>query len=232
MPCASVYQLKFKGKTTWGRPLTHATVTGSVCAPGTTTIDGLCVRVPAPFALDGWFAVCACECDVSIDYSMASYAAFWVSAPARGAVLDDADLVWEATFPHVMGLKGTDAETLGVFTGTIDYGEGRLQEFEFVLAGLGKYGNDRFIGFAGNFAGVMDPSYCYISGFCGQSLAWECTESIAEVAAEEAFYDTMAFGAWAIRYNAAASKAYANLGVLPKMAPWTDLIEILGDEPM
>jgi hypothetical protein len=208
-----VYNVKFNGKTTVGRPLTTRDIVTD-CGP--TEQGGTVIyRVPGSLAIDGWIAYCDCDCTAVLEIGSADDAAFWASRPARGVV----DMDNEVTFINVIGLNKGQAEILSDFSGTIDFGGDRQQGFDWTAAALGTFNPraGRFNAFSGSFAGRMDPSYSFVRGdFCSPSLVWECDELGG---APDIVMDTVAFGNWAVRYNAAASKAYSN-GRTPNTPAW------------
>ena len=225
--CAMVYQIKFVGKTTVGRPTTTVAATQcSISAQGV-------VRVPAALAIEGFVAYCDCKCAdegeaIAVDINKATLQVFWATRPNRGGVEFSDES--EQTFIHVIGLRKNQAEIAYVFEGEIDYGANRVQEFSWNASALGTFNPNakRFNSFKGSFAGTMDASYSFVKDHCVPSIVWDC--DLFEIGAGETdqdayeFQPTVAFGNWAMRYNAGASKAYS-AGRLPKFPSWATVVE-------
>ena len=208
-PVNQVYRLSFTGKTTDGVPGKDI-VTPVFCGDDDVQ-DGCVVRVPANLKIEGWVVLCDITCGTILDvFNAPKSQAYWTTKPYKADIPDGA-----ATFDliNVIGKKGKDAEAAGKFTGTVTYAADYTWSLGdgLVFAGLGKTAVKNgswayFPSFSGNFAGSPVASW-YIKGkVCEQTHVWEpCTMAVN---CDET-PNTVAFGKWAMKYDAAATKKVA-----------------------
>ena len=110
------------------------------------------------------------------------------------------------------GKKQADAECAWTFEGDATYDSVRIQKYTLTGAGLGKYSTKvgYYTSFSGNFAGTATASYDLKSStICDPSQVWKC-EALSTLVDS----DTVAYGTWTAKYNAAASKKFNNNGTL------------------
>lgn len=201
-PCAQVYQVKMSVKTTKG--LAGSTFGGATqCLPGETSC--FVARLTDTTKFEGYLYDCACGCNLLKD---GLSIVMWDSV--RKTQLDSPAFTFN--FMNVMGKKQADAETEWTFAGTAKYDDERQEAYDLRGAGFGKYDAKKalFTTFSGNFAGTGDQSYdlktpvSKAACACDPSQVFECTDLSTAVTA-----NTVAFGTWTIKYNAAASKKLA-----------------------
>ena len=210
---ARVYQVQMNVYTTKGVVQTVDTVIGSACVPGETAC--LVKRGKDKTVLRGFVYVCQSLCELS------GYAAIFADV-RRGAFFEDSAFEWD--FMNIMGVRNTDAECAWTFTGTVAYDELRQQEYALRGAGYGTFNKSAF-GFnnmSGYFAGTATASYDLKSKLvagaeegdipcnCQPSQVLFCdTIGALDYDAE----DTVAFGAWKMKYNQNVTDAYLKQGV-------------------
>ena len=253
--CGTVYNIKFTGKTTVGKPITTKEA-ASLCDPDSDSTSAFLARVPGSLTIDGYVAYCDCGCAAEVLDLESGTSLFWATRPAKGAVdmvnningsesftvltnlethvgarsdnivLDSIGTnnvtVGHDSFIHVIGLKQNQAEIFSVFGGTVVYTAGSLdQDFEWNASALGTFNTKahRYVSFSGSFAGWMTASYAFVKVpatlACEKTKVWDCT--LADLLEDE---DTVAFGTWSVKYNAAASKKFGKDGTPPKAPAW------------
>ena len=204
-PVNQVYKLSFNGKTTIGTPKASV-VTEGYCGDETTT-EGCVVRIPGTIKIEGWVLLCDISCTgIKEAFSAPRKAAFWASKPYFGDI-PDGKVTLDVL--NVIGKSGADAEAYGVFTGTIGFAGG-TKEWDLTgdglaFAGFGKYTpkTQSFNNFKGKFTG-KPPASWYIKGsVCEQTHPWDCATMTVDCGNTE---NTVAFGEWTMKYDAAASK--------------------------
>ena len=209
-PVNQVYRLSFTGKTTDGVPGKDV-VTPVFCGDDDVA-EGCVVRVPANLKIEGWVVLCDIGCASILDtFNAPQKQSYWATKPYKADIPDGV-----AAFDviNVIGKKGKDAEAAGKFTGTVTYGAQQTWSLGdgLVFAGLGKTAVKAgswayFPSFSGNFAGSPVASW-YIKGkLCEQTHVWEpCTMAVNCL---DGTPNTVAFGKWAMKYDAAATKKVA-----------------------
>ena len=205
-PGVLVYELSMTVKTTKG-VVAKAVAGGNICTPGggssgQTSCTVLRVKDTTKFA--GWIYDCTDNCDLIATGTVVA----WDSK--RKVQLTGAAL--STTFINVMGTNKKDAEWAWTFSGTADYSANGFgtQAYALTGAGYGKFDGKKYTSFSGNFAGTTGASFDLTSKTCcDPSQIWKC-DALTTLVDE----DTVAFGTWAVKYNASASKKYKNDGTL------------------
>lgn len=208
---ARVYQVQFNIYTTKGVALAKGGIGATQCAPGSTVCQVMRGKDKTVFR--GYVYVCENLCELS------DYAAAFADV-RRGALVDDAEFNW--TFCNVIGKNSTDAECAWTFGGTVNYDEERGQEYALTGAGYGKYVKSTegfFDNLGGYFAGTATASYDLTSKLteanadclCTPSQVLKCT-AVDGISFEDS--DTVAFGAWKMKFNANVTKQYMKYGEL------------------
>jgi hypothetical protein len=204
--CAMVYSVKMTVKTTKGIAIDSSTVgDGNICNPGTITTPAVVIRTKDTTKFDGWIYDCSCTCDLMSTGSLV----MWDSK--RKAQLENA--AFTTTFLNVMGKKQSEAEWAWTFAGDAKYDDVRTQSYALTGAGLGKFDAKKgyYTSLSGNFAGTASASYDLgkKNHNCDPSQIWLCADltTLADS-------DTVAYGAWTVKYNAAASKKFLKNGYL------------------
>jgi len=247
--CATVYNVKFSGKTTVGRPVSKAEA-APLCEPDGGSSEAFLARIPGSLNIEGWVAYCDCDCDNVFDIENGE-SMFWATKPSRGWVdmsnnlseqyitVGDTRIVGggplagsvildsvvtntvDNNFIQVIGLKQNQAEISSVFGGTY-YHERGDQYFEWTASALGAFNVKarRYTSFSGSFAGWMEASYSFVKKI--PEPIDPCDQTRVWTCGLSSLgdaEDTVAFGSWSVRYNASASKAYAK-GKPPKTPAW------------
>ena len=203
---ARVYQVQLNVYTTKGVLLSVSS--GSICDPG----EAGCIvaRGKDKTVIRGYIYVCENVCELT-DYEEAFCDA------RRHAIFEDAEFAW--TFCNVIGKNSTDAECAWDFTGTVAYDSERQQEYALKGAGYGKYVHSTegfFDNLSGYFAGTASASYDLALAnktitdvlsecACSPSQVLKC-DAVDGISFEDS--DTVAFGAWKMKFNANVTKAY------------------------
>ena len=206
---ARVYQVQFNIYTTSGHVLAQSGIGATQCAPG----EDACIvmRGKDKTVFRGYVYVCENLCELS------DYAAAFADVRRR-ALVDDAEFEW--TFCNVMGKNSTDAECAWEFKGTVTYDEERAQAYALTGAGYGKYVHSTegfFDNLGGYFAGTASASYdlktkltlANAECICKPSQVLKCT-AVDGISFEDS--DTVAFGAWKMKFNANVTKEYMKKG--------------------
>ncbi|MCL2104975.1 MAG: hypothetical protein FWH21_07990 [Kiritimatiellaeota bacterium] len=195
LDCALVYNVKLNLKTSMGKVAGGSLA--SLCSPTVTTVA--CIRYPNySYVIDGYIAICECECDSLADNAEV----FSWNTKLRSI---DPISVWEFDTLHVIGNQ-TQAETTWGMTGTDEI----IGDFSLTGAGFGKFkksGVQYFTSFSGYAAGQLDQPVCLINDNCDPAGYWYCDDLTANGFDDSE--EAPLFGTWAIKFNAAASKRYA-----------------------
>lgn len=205
-PGVLVYQLSMTVKTTKG-VIAKAGSAGNVCTPGGGQGQAAActiLRAKDTTKFSGWIYDCQDVCNLI----EAGTVVAWDSK--RKVQLNNA--AFTTTFLNVMGTKKKDAEWAWTFAGEADYSANGFgtQAYALTGAGYGKFDGKKYTSFSGNFAGTTGASFALNSKTCcDPSQVWKCDALTALVDS-----DTVAFGTWAVKYNASASKKYKNDGTL------------------
>lgn len=217
---ARVYQVQMNVYTTKGVMQKEVTSKQeSACAPGESSC--LVMRGKDKTVLRGYVYICSKVCGVE------GYA-YRFADVRRGALFaGDESLTWQ--FCNAMGARSTDAEAKWDFFGTINYDdplgqgetEGRIAEYTLTGAGYGKYVDSTegyFDNFSGYFAGFVSASYDLKSKYFNTAKADEdpdpcnCKPSQVLKCEDEVLVwdpaETVAFGAWKMKFNANVTKEY------------------------
>ena len=201
---ARVYQVQFNVYTTKGVLLTGSN--GSVCDPEDTCVVA---RGKDKTVIRGYIYVCENLCELT-DYEEA-----FVDA-RRHALFDEAEIEWN--FCNVIGKNSTDAECNWNFTGTVVYDNTRAQSYSFTGSGYGKFVHSTegfFDNLSGYFAGTASASYDLAlkeakgECACEPSQVLKC-DAVDGISFEDS--DTVAFGAWKMKFNANVTKEYMAKG--------------------
>jgi len=205
-PGVLVYQISMTVKTTKG-VVSKSAGGGNVCTPGGGQGQApacIILRTKDTTKFSGWIYDCTDGCNLV----ETGTAVVWDSK--RKAQLTGA--AFTTTFLNVMGTKKKDAEWAWTFAGTADYSAYGFatQAYALTGAGYGKFDGKKYTSFSGEFAGTTGASFDLASKTCcDPSQIWKCDALTALVDS-----DTVAFGTWAVKYNASASKKYKNDGTL------------------
>ena len=206
---ARVYQVQFNIYTTKGVMQTMSGVGGTSCVPGTDSC--LVMRGKDKTVFRGYVYVCENLCELE------SYASAF--ADVRRYVLLDSEFAWK--FCNVIGKNSTDAECAWDFTATAEYDETRVQEYALTGAGYGKFVHSTegfFDNLGGYFAGTATASYDLKSKVfivedeacnCKPSQVLKC-DTVIGLGFEDS--DTVAFGAWKMKFNANVTAEYMKKG--------------------
>jgi len=205
---ARIYQMQMNVYTTKGVLSTYSTT--SICAPGEETCTVR--RGKDKTVIRGYLYTCSDLCELA-DYATA------FADSKRKALFGEIDSEFSSTAEfaptvmNFMGVNNTDVEIAWTFDGTVNYGGDRAQEYKLVGAGYGVLGSGATIfpdKMSGYFAGTVTAPYDLKNKqasecACEPSKVLTC-ETYGELAYEAV--DSIAFGAWKIRFNANDSKAY------------------------
>ena len=208
---ARVYQVQFNIYTTSGHVLAQSGIGATQCAPGTDAC--IVMRGKDKTVFRGYVYVCENLCELT-DYASA------FADVRRRALLEDSSFEWD--FCNVIGKNSTDAECAWTFTGTVAYDEDRVQEYDLRGAGYGKYVHSTegfFDNLGGYFAGTASASYDLKTALtlanaeciCQPSQVLKCS-AVDGVSFEDE--NTVAFGAWKMKFNANVTKEYMAKGEL------------------
>lgn len=221
---AQVYTVKFNGKTTKGLRAKD----GPASACGEAGAAGGIYRAPDKITIDGWMAFCDPTTCASLrgGTSDAAAYAFWATKPIK-ANIDGAALDFDGgEFPHRIGKAGKDAEAYGTFKGSLDMGGGSTWDLQTLyFAGLGKFNckNGTWTSITGNFAGSPAASWYISNSECAQSSVWDCTT--CSLVLVDGTPNTVAFGTWCVKYNAAASKKIITKNIYPTTPSYATVVE-------
>ena len=207
-PKTLVYDVSMTVKTTKGIQ-GSASSGGSICTPGGGAAGGggcTILRTKDSTKFSGWIYDCVEACN-TIETGTT---VVWDSK--RKVQLNDA--AFTTTFLNVMGKTKKEAEWAWTFAGTADYSARGFgtQAYALTGAGYGKFNGKYYTSFSGNFAGTTGASFDLSKSntkCCDPSQIWKC-DALTTLADS----DTVAFGTWAIKYNASASKKYNKNGYL------------------
>ena len=208
---ARVYKVQMNVYTTRGARLTATSVIGgSNCDRGTKTSCQV-IRGKDKTMFRGYVYVCENICEIS------EYHALFADVYRR-VWLDDAEFTWD--FLNVIGGRSTDAECAWEFKATSNYDEDRAQEWDIRGAGYGKFIHSSYSYFdnlSGYFAGTASASYDLRSKPTGEEDDCTChpsqvlkCDNVDGLAFEDS--DTVAFGAWKMKYDAEIVKSYLRNG--------------------
>ena len=208
---ARVYQVQFNVYTTSGHVLAKDGIGATQCSPG----ESACIvmRGKDKTVFRGYVYVCENLCELT-DYASA------FADVRRRVLFDDAEFTWN--FCNVIGKNNTDAECAWDFTGTVNYDEERAQDYALKGAGYGKYVHSTegfFDNLSGYFAGTASASFDLSSKLTAGNADCICTPSqvlkcsaVDGISFEDS--DTVAFGAWKMKFNANVTKGYMTKGEL------------------
>ena len=203
-----VYSFKASVKTTKGVFVSKITPAGgTICAPTEVEVGRMIYRTKDSTKFQGWIFDCTAKCSTIAEGSVL----VWDSK--RKVQIDDA--AFAPVFINVMGKKQSEAEWAWTFTGIANYDEARQQEYALTGAGLGKFDVKKgfYTSFSGNFAGIASASFDLKSKgiatedgnlACDPSQIWKC-DALTELVDD----NTVAYGTWSAKYDAAASKKFA-----------------------
>ncbi len=226
--CGRAYSVKISLKTPTGE-ICQTSGSASNCGPGTDS-SGY-VRKPSTYALQGWIAICDCDCaDWQTPLIKNTMVALWNTKEKLGMDVT----TFSTKYVHVLSKSQRDAELEFTLKGDMKDGstgawvaDGLTRTFDLKGAGFGKFDvkSATYTSFSGNVIGtqgkVMYPKAVYNE----TKKVWECPEAsywlCANVSKKCAGLQTnpeasIAYGTFAIRYNAAASKKLASD---PKVLP-------------
>ena len=218
---ARVYQIQLNTYTTCGHAVGITGIGGGQCGPGTSSC--LVLRGKDKTVIRGYVYVCADACNVE------EYSAVLADVRRRAFFQDGDSLELNGAFEwpllNIMGSQMQDAEAQWnlkaacTYAGSTAEGDARVQEYELVGAGYGKFNHNEgsatqafFDNFGGYFAGVATPSFDLKTGngnqitcACDPSSVLTC-DTFAEL--EYAAENTVAFGVWKMKYNHNVTEAY------------------------
>ena len=206
---ARVYQVQFNIYTTSGHVLAKDGIGATQCEPGETAC--IVMRGKDKTTFRGYVYVCENLCELS------GYAAAFADV-RRCRLVQDSEFAWD--FCNVIGKNSTDAECAWTFGGTVVYDEEREQEYALRGAGYGKYVHSTegfFDNLSGYFAGTASASYDLSTKLTAANSECICKPSqvlfcnaVDGVSFEDS--DTVAFGAWKMKFNANVTKSYMTYG--------------------
>lgn len=228
---ATVYAVKFALKTPTGDICTAAGTAASNCAPGSNAGANYYVRKPSTYALQGWFADCKDDCDEIKKFTQ-NHIALWNTKERLGMEVTG----YTVDIIHVLSKTQTDAEIYFTLKGDMKNGttgawaaDGLTRSFDLACAGFGKFDkkNKRYTSFAGNVVGkvskVMYPKAVNIgtaaapNWVCPEAGYWLCDAIATGCSGLVTREQSIAYGTFAIKYNAAASTAYYQKGTMPRI---------------
>ena len=203
---ARVYKVQMNVYTTRGARLTKTSVIGGNCERGTETSCKV-IRGKDKTMFRGYVYICENLCDIT------DYAAVFADVYRR-VELSNVTFAWSIL--NAIGGKQTDAECAWTFEATSQYDEQRAQEWALTGAGYGKYINSSygyFDNLSGYFAGTATASFDLRSKPTGEEDDCTCDPSQVlkcsnETGLEWTDSDTVAFGAWKMKYDPEIVKAY------------------------
>ena len=208
---AAVYVWQFRGRTSTAVKVTETTGGGCVDTGST----GCAIRIPGSLAIQAYTYICDYYCETFETLLKDSKTQYSATAPWKSKVYEMAD-VFSIDVAHVVGKAPTQYELAGealfAFTNASD-----LQEvFWFYFAGFGTFQKTTGLvtAVSGNFAGTQTPprynGIIKLSGdtklACPEADYWDC-QSLQ--LAGDPTADSVAYGNWSVRYNAAYSKKLA-----------------------
>ena len=213
---ARVYQMQMNVYTTKG-VLQMYQGGGSACVPG--QADCLVMRGKDKTVIRGYLFVCGAGCDLEMESGFVdSRRRALFGEVADGEFTPNTEFAFK--FVNFIGAHSTDAEAYWNFTGTCIYDETRQQEYQLDGSGYGVLNKDAVGYFADNlagyFAGYASASYDLKTKYTGVDAddeACACKASVVLLcedydSAAWAEAETVAFGAWKIKYNKNVSEAY------------------------
>ncbi len=226
---ATVYAVKFALKTPTGDICTAAGTAASNCAPGSNAGANYYVRKPSTYALQGWFADCKNDCDEIKKFTQ-NHIALWNTKERLGMQVTS----YTVDIIHVLSKTQADAEIYFTLKGDMKNGitgtwaaDGLTRSFDLACAGFGKFDkkNKRYTSFAGNVVGkvskVMYPKAVNVgtaaapNWICPEAGYWLCDAIATGCSGLVTREQSIAYGTFAISYNAAASTAYYQKGTAP-----------------
>lgn len=217
---ATVYSVKISLKTPKGELCGGKTGSGSACAPGEKGADGY-VRTPSTYALQGYFANCSEACDILQKFTQNDIA-LWNTREKLFLV----DPVYKVDFIHVLSKSQKNAEIKFTLSGTMNNAKrdaSFMRKFDLIAAGFGKYSTsaDIYTSFSGNVVGTVSKVYypkavkdAAGKWYCPEAGFWLCTPGACGTELKDK--ESVAYGTFAIKYNASASKKMA-AGTLPSI---------------
>ena len=211
---ATVYSVKISLKTPKGELCGGKTASGSACAPG---VNGY-VRTPSTYALQGYFANCSESCDILQKFTQNDIA-LWNTREKLFLTTP----TYTVDFIHVLSKSQKNAEIKFSLKGMMDKKGGSTLKryFELVAAGFGKYSPSAeiFTSFSGNVVGTVSkvnyPKAVNVGTAaapvwtCPEAGYWLCTTDNNVCGSEVKTQPSVAYGTFAIKYNASASKKMA-----------------------
>ena len=212
---ATVYSVKISLKTPKGELCGGKTASGSACAPG---VNGY-VRTPSTYALQGYFANCSESCDILATFTQNDIA-LWNTREKLFLATPE----YKVDFIHVLSKSQKNAEIKFSLKGVMNNKKGSspfMRTFDLVAAGFGKYSPSAeiFTSFSGNVVGTVAKVYYPKSVNIGTQTApnwkcpdagyWLCTTDNNVCGSEVKADSSVAYGTFAIKYNASASKKMA-----------------------
>lgn len=225
-----VYNWKFTGKTTTGKPATAAAV--NPCQPtGNTQASGCekAYRVPASLKIQGYTYACPAKYCSDGDKAGDSLGfetaftepneVFYMTKPYKASFWGGVT----TEIAHIIGKNKKQAEIQGIASLTENV---ENSTFTLVYAGFGKINaSKRVTSVSGNFAGTLSQPwivgtsgtgskkqyYCFPAGY------WSC-ESISTLLCGP----SIAYGKWSAKYNSTGSKKFKKDGTTVKMPNWVE----------
>ena len=205
-----VYQIQLNTYTTKGvTQSTGGIISGQQCGEDPEVVC-LVMRGKDKTVIRGYVYICQGICSIS-DYD----AAF--ADVRRGGISPKDETEFEWNILNAIGAHSTDAECQWNLAVNFDYGSDRSQKYELVGAGYGKVRDGATLFFdnlAGYFAGAAEGSYDFKTAktaktacACERSKVINCESLDAEDLFTDS--DTVAFGAWKMKFNANVTKAIA-----------------------
>lgn len=211
-----VYSWQFKGKTGNGVVVSatkEVREAGSSCVdggvtPGTAEV----VRVPGTLALVGYSYLCDAECyTIQTGLMNPTKAQYYATKPLKSLIANyrGKNFITTIDVAHVIGNTKTQYELAG--TAKFEFPADDIgQIYDLRFAGFGSYdkNNQRVSSVSGNFAGTQTvPRYprAYNGVRCPAAGYWDCC-SLTYAPGSEGD-DSVAYGNWSMKYNAAASRA-------------------------
>lgn len=208
---AAVYVWQFRGRTSTAVKVTETTGGGCVDTGST----GCAIRVPGSLAIQAYTYICDYYCETFETLLKDSKTQYSATAPWKSKVYEMED-VFQIDVAHVVGKAPTQYELAGqanfAFTNASDLNE----VFWFYFAGFGTFQKATGLVTAvnGQFAGLQSPPrYNGIIKLsesnklaCPPADYWDC--QTLQLAGDP-LADSVAYGNWSVRYNAAYSKKLA-----------------------
>lgn len=210
-----VYQWQFKGKTGAGVIINATKQTkesGGTCVdpvitPGTFEV----IRVPGSLALVGYSYLCDAECyTIQTGLMNPTKAQYYATKPLKSLITPyrGQNFIKTVDVANVIGKSKSQYELAGEAEFNFPANDiGQVYKLRF--AGFGSYDkkNQRVSSVSGSFAGTQTvPRYpkAYNGVRCPAAGYWDCCSLLYANGSEGA--DSVAYGNWSMKYNAAASK--------------------------